>query len=163
MATMRLYLHAVELDDGIWLCQRGRTEVDHHGELSEALGHLAAIAEVNGGRDAFTLIAHHLDGTIQSRPAADVQPRPGRPAPPLLRFPPGPMGAAPSWALVAAMVFMATPQGGGGRCRPPSHYVARNVPSSGPHRPGRGNPTASDLLGAGQQDLGPYAMGAALG
>lgn len=95
MSGVTWYLHAVEIGAGNWLCRRGLAEYDHHRELPDAFGHLAAIAEATGGRGSYTLMAHHLDGTIETRHATDVRPRHGHRLPPPSRCPPRPRGAAP--------------------------------------------------------------------
>ena len=55
------FLRAIEQSDGRWACRHGRHLYDLHEELSDALEHLATIADTIGPAE---LIVHNLDGTI---------------------------------------------------------------------------------------------------
>ncbi len=44
MQSGRLFFRIVEAEDGGWVCRRGRTVLDRHTWIEEALGHLTQIA-----------------------------------------------------------------------------------------------------------------------
>jgi hypothetical protein len=55
------YLRAIQQPDGRWACRHGRQLFDLHDELSDALEHLAAIADTIGPAE---FITHWLDGEV---------------------------------------------------------------------------------------------------
>ena len=57
------YLHAVEHDDGGWVCQHGRTVFDSHPDRASAVAHLKRIA-VELGITA-SIFVHALNDMVE--------------------------------------------------------------------------------------------------
>ena len=71
---MTWFFRVVEQPDGRWACRFGREDLGTYPNLTVALYHLVEIATELGGRHNFTFRIHHLDGSVESRPAADPVP-----------------------------------------------------------------------------------------
>lgn len=61
MQSGRLFFRIIESADGWWACRRGRTEVDRHAEIDEALRHITQIAAEHRPSQVWV---HHLDGRV---------------------------------------------------------------------------------------------------
>ena len=68
---VRWFFRAIEAPDGTWSCRRGRTVLDEHHTLVEAIAHLRELAQVH--RSA-SLFAHWRDGRIEHMGDIDPQP-----------------------------------------------------------------------------------------
>jgi hypothetical protein len=66
---MTWFFTAVERPDGQWVCRFGPEQLGTYLNLTVALHHLVETAIALGGRSMFSFRLHHLDGTIESRPA----------------------------------------------------------------------------------------------
>jgi Uncharacterized protein conserved in bacteria (DUF2188) len=57
------FFRVVELEDGSWLCRRGREEFDVHEQLDDAIEHTTGIASDHPPSQVFV---HHRDGQVQT-------------------------------------------------------------------------------------------------
>ena len=56
------FFRVIEAGDGRWVCRRGRTELDGHAQLQDAIEHLRTLA---GHEVHAELFVHHQDGTVE--------------------------------------------------------------------------------------------------
>ena len=56
------FFRVIEAGDGRWVCRRGRTELDGHAQLQDAIEHLRTLA---GHEVHAELFVHHQDGSVE--------------------------------------------------------------------------------------------------